>query len=169
MSVKIRLQRGGRHKLPVYSIVVADSHRSRDGKFIERLGYWAPKAKPTEQGLSLTEERLNHWISLGAQPSDVVIRLMVKLGVGPQKLRDDYAAKKQRRIKAEQAVKDFTAKREAGKAAKEAKANEAAEAAAAAEAKAAAEAAAAAEAKAAAEAQAAAAAEAPAAEEQPAA
>ena len=126
MSVKIRLQRGGRHKLPVYSIVVADSHRSRDGKFIERLGFWAPKAKATEQGLSISEERLNHWIGLGAQPSDVVIRLMVKLGVGPQKLREDYAAKKQRRIKAEQFAKDFTAKREAGKAAKEAKAAEAA-------------------------------------------
>ena len=126
MSVKIRLQRGGRNKLPVYSIVVADSHSARDSKFIERLGYWAPKAKATEQGLSLNEERLNHWISVGAQPTDVVLRLMTKLSIGPAKLREDRAARRQRRIKAEDATKAFAAKREAGKAAKEAKAAEAA-------------------------------------------
>lgn len=125
MSVKIRLQRGGRVHLPVYSIIVADSRASRDGKFIERLGFWAPKAKAHEQGLNINEERLNHWIGQGAQPTDVVLRLMVKMGVGSEKIRTTYQAKKQRRIKAEDATKAFAAKREAGKAAKEAKGAEA--------------------------------------------
>lgn len=98
MSVKIRLQRGGRNKLPIYSIVVADSRNARDGKFIERVGLYAPKARGQEVPFKLDAERVEFWVGRGAQVTDVVARLMVKNAVGPQAIRDAFAAKKARRI-----------------------------------------------------------------------
>lgn len=182
MSVKVRLARGGRKALPVYSIVVADSRASRDKKFIERLGFHAPLAKGQTVPFSLNEERLAYWVSKGAQVTDVVARLLVKHNVGPQAVRDAYTKAKARRIKASEVIAaqkavgeklkaDAAAKAEAEAAAAAAKAEAEAAKAAEAEAKAAAEAAAKAEAEAAAAAPAAevvadAAAEAPAAEAQ---
>jgi small subunit ribosomal protein S16 len=156
MAVKIRLARGGRKSLPVYSIVAADSRASRDKKFIERLGFYAPKARGAEVPFSLNDERLTHWVGVGAQVTDVVARLMVKHNVGPEAVRNAFVKAKARRIKAAEVIAaqkavgeklkaDAAAKAEAEAAAAAAKAEaEAAKAAAEAEAKAAAEAAAAA-------------------------
>lgn len=171
MSVKIRLARGGRKKLPIYSIVVADSRESRDGKFIERIGFYAPKARGQEVPFQLDAERVEFWVGRGAQVTDVVARLMVKNSMGPQAVRDALTARKERRIKVAGLVAAKKAKGEELKNAAAAAAEAEAAKKAAAEAKAAEEAAAAA-AKAEAAAAAAAAApaeEAPAAEEQPAA
>jgi small subunit ribosomal protein S16 len=74
--VVIRLSRGGAKKRPFYHIVVADKARSRDGRFIERLGYFNPIAAGKEVRLSLDIERAQHWISQGAQPSDRVKSLI---------------------------------------------------------------------------------------------
>jgi small subunit ribosomal protein S16 len=99
MSVRIRLLRGGRVSLPIYNIVVADSRSARDKKFIERLGFWAPKARGKDVPFSLNEPRLAHWVGHGAQVTDVVARLMVKYQTGPEAVRQAFETKKQRRIK----------------------------------------------------------------------
>ena len=74
--VTIRLARGGSKKRPFYHVVVADSRRARDGRYIERLGYFNPVARGNEEALSLEQERIQHWISKGAQPSDRVKSLL---------------------------------------------------------------------------------------------
>lgn len=74
--VVIRLTRGGAKKRPFYHIVVADKARSRDGRFIERLGYFNPIASGKEIELQLNLERAEYWISKGAQPSDRVKSLI---------------------------------------------------------------------------------------------
>ena len=126
MSVKIRLMRRGRNKLPQYDIVVTDSRRARDKNFIEKIGYHHPLARGAETPFMLDEESLNAWVSKGAQVTDVVARLMVKHNVGPEKVRKGYEAQKQRRIKAHAYVAKVKTDSEAKKAAKEAKAAEAA-------------------------------------------
>jgi small subunit ribosomal protein S16 len=74
--VVIRLSRGGAKKRPFYHVVVADKRRSRDGRFIERLGYYNPLAAGKELPLKLDVERVHHWVALGAQPSDRVKHLL---------------------------------------------------------------------------------------------
>lgn len=74
--VVIRLSRGGAKKRPFYHVIVADKRRSRDGRFIERIGHFNPIASGKEKGLSLNLERAEHWISQGAQPSDRVKSLI---------------------------------------------------------------------------------------------
>jgi len=74
--VTIRLARGGAKKRPFYHIVVADSRRARDGRFIERLGFFNPVAQGNEEKLRLDSDRLNYWVSQGAQPSDRVAKLV---------------------------------------------------------------------------------------------
>ncbi len=76
--VSIRLSRGGSKKRPFYHVVAADSRRSRDGRYIERLGFFNPQAKGGEQTLRPDVERVNYWISKGAQPSDRVSALVKK-------------------------------------------------------------------------------------------
>lgn len=68
--VTIRMARGGAKKRPFYNIVVADSRNARDGRFIERVGFYNPVAKPSE--LNLDRERIQYWLSKGAKPSDTV-------------------------------------------------------------------------------------------------
>lgn len=68
--VVIRLARGGRKKAPVYSVVVADKKSPRNGKFIEKIGYYASTGSDT--GFRIDCERYNYWVSQGAQPSDRV-------------------------------------------------------------------------------------------------
>lgn len=70
--VVIRLARGGVNKRPFYHIVVADRRRARNGRYIERIGYFNPIAAGKEIRLHLDQERANYWISKGAQPSDRV-------------------------------------------------------------------------------------------------
>lgn len=76
MSVKIRLARFGSKKRPVYRMVVADIDAPRDGDFIERVGWYDPRA--TKDGLKVNLERVDHWISQGALPTDKVESLIKK-------------------------------------------------------------------------------------------
>jgi small subunit ribosomal protein S16 len=74
--VVIRLARGGSKKRPFYNIVVADSRERRDGRFIERLGFYNPMAKEGVEGLRVAQDRVTHWVGVGAQVSDTVKRLV---------------------------------------------------------------------------------------------
>lgn len=74
--VKIRLARGGAKKRPFYHIVVADGRNKRDGRYIERLGFFNPGAQGEEERLRMDAERIQHWISQGAQPSERVSKLL---------------------------------------------------------------------------------------------
>jgi len=74
--VTIRMARGGAKKRPFYHIVVTDSRNSRDGRYIERLGFFNPIASGQEEKLRLDNERINYWISKGAQTSDRVSKLI---------------------------------------------------------------------------------------------
>jgi small subunit ribosomal protein S16 len=74
--VVIRLSRGGAKKRPFYNIVVADSRERRDGRFIERLGFYNPVAAGGEEPLRVATDRVTHWASKGAQLSPTVARLV---------------------------------------------------------------------------------------------
>ncbi|HVO06628.1 MAG TPA: 30S ribosomal protein S16 [Burkholderiaceae bacterium] len=74
--VVIRLARGGANKRPFYNIVVAHSRNRRDGRFIERLGFYNPMASGAEQPLRLALDRVSYWSSVGAQLSPTVKRLV---------------------------------------------------------------------------------------------
>jgi len=78
--VIIRLSRGGSKKRPFFHVVVADSRNRRDGRFIERLGFYNPLAGEGHEGLRLELERVGHWQSKGAQLSDTVARLVKLAG-----------------------------------------------------------------------------------------
>ena len=77
--VVIRLARGGAKKRPFYNVVVADSRRARDGRFIERLGFYNPKAPQGQESLRIDRARLEHWQSQGAVLSDTAARLVKQL------------------------------------------------------------------------------------------
>jgi len=79
MAVRIRLARHGRKKNPFYRLVVADSRSPRDGGFIEMLGTYDPMVNPAE--ISVNEERVLHWLGVGALPSDTAKILLKKSGV----------------------------------------------------------------------------------------
>ena len=74
--VVIRLSRGGAKHRPFYNIVVADKRVRRDGRFIERLGFYNPAAKDGEEKLRVAQDRLTYWRGVGAQPSPTVERLL---------------------------------------------------------------------------------------------
>jgi small subunit ribosomal protein S16 len=74
--VTIRLARGGAKKRPFYNIVVADSRYRRDGRFIERIGFYNPLASGNEEVLRLNRDRLAYWKGVGAQVSDTVAKLV---------------------------------------------------------------------------------------------
>lgn len=74
--VTIRMSRGGAKKRPFYQIVVTDSRNRRDGRFIERLGFFNPVARGNEERLRIDRERVEHWLSKGAQTSDRVASLL---------------------------------------------------------------------------------------------
>jgi small subunit ribosomal protein S16 len=78
--VVIRLARGGAKKRPFYNLVVADSRDPRDGRFIERVGFYNPVASSGDVKLRIDLARLSHWESKGAQPSDTVKRLVKQFG-----------------------------------------------------------------------------------------
>ncbi len=77
--VTIRLARGGSKKRPFYHIHVSDSRNPRDGRYLERIGYYNPIASGDEERLKLDLERLDHWVGLGAQPSDRIAKLVKDL------------------------------------------------------------------------------------------
>ena len=74
MAVKLRLQRFGTKKRPYYRIVAADSRMPRDGRFLEQVGTYDPMTEPAN--LRIKDDRLDHWLSVGAQPSDTVASLV---------------------------------------------------------------------------------------------
>ncbi|MDK2124036.1 30S ribosomal protein S16 [Parachitinimonas caeni] len=74
--VVIRLSRGGAKNRPFYNVVVTDSRNRRDGRFIERVGFYNPVAAEGTEGVRLSLDRINHWISNGAQLSDSVAKLV---------------------------------------------------------------------------------------------
>jgi small subunit ribosomal protein S16 len=93
MAVKLRLRRVGRKKNPVYRIIAADSRSPRDGRFLEILGQYAPRQG--EGALNLDTERVNHWLDVGAQPTDTVRSLLRKAGVLKQRHETRLASKLQ--------------------------------------------------------------------------
>lgn len=74
--VTIRLQRSGAKKRPFYQMVVADSRNARDGRFIEKVGFFNPVARGQEEKLRVDVDRIEHWVSKGAQLSDRVAKLV---------------------------------------------------------------------------------------------
>ena len=90
MSMKIRLARGGSKKRPFYRIVAADSRMPRDGRFIEKLGTYNPLLpKDSEERVKMDVERVQYWISQGAQPTDRVARMLEAAGVTPKTERSN--------------------------------------------------------------------------------
>ena len=88
MAMKIRLARGGSKKRPFYSIVAADSRMTRDGRFIEKLGTYAPLLpKDSEERIKMNMDRIQYWLSQGAQPTDRVARFLEAADVLPKKDR----------------------------------------------------------------------------------
>jgi small subunit ribosomal protein S16 len=80
--LKIRLARGGAKKRPYYSIVVADSHSPRDGRFIEKVGAYDPLlSKDNDKRVTLNSERITAWLAKGAQPTDRVARFLAVQGL----------------------------------------------------------------------------------------
>jgi small subunit ribosomal protein S16 len=82
--VIIRLARGGAKKTPFYNVVVADSRNRRDGRFIERVGFYNPSASANAEGLRIDLARVAHWQNNGAQLSDTVARLVKFHAKGPE-------------------------------------------------------------------------------------
>jgi small subunit ribosomal protein S16 len=74
--VSIRLARGGSKRRPFYHVVVSDSRRPRDGKYIERVGFFNPSAQGEAEELRLNSDRIDYWVSKGAQPSERVTSLI---------------------------------------------------------------------------------------------
>lgn len=74
--VTIRLSRGGSKKRPFYHLTVTDSRKARDGRFIERVGFFNPVARGQEERLRIDRERIEHWVGLGAQVSGRVNTLL---------------------------------------------------------------------------------------------
>ena len=90
MSLKIRLARGGTKKRPFYQIVIADARAPRDGRFIEKLGTFNPLlAKDNEARVVLDVERAKHWLSVGAQPTDRVLRFLDVAGIMNREARNN--------------------------------------------------------------------------------
>lgn len=95
--VVIRLSRSGAKKRPFYHVVVADKRFSRDGRRIERVGYYNPIAAGKEIRLQMDMERIMHWLSLGAQPSERVASLIKDVQKGPEAVAAEFAKKAEKR------------------------------------------------------------------------
>lgn len=81
MAVVLRLKRFGRLNYPTYRVCVADARFPRDGRVIETLGYYLPKTARTDDQVKLNGERVSHWLSVGAQPSETVTGLIKRAGI----------------------------------------------------------------------------------------
>ncbi|MFT7227519.1 MAG: small subunit ribosomal protein S16 [Methylophilaceae bacterium] len=110
--VVIRLSRGGSKKTPFFNLVVADSRNRRDGRFIERVGFYNPSASGQAEALRVDQARVDYWTGVGAQPSDTVKRLVKLHATGPEGMAK---AKAKDEVKAE-AAKAKVAAAEAAKA-----------------------------------------------------
>ena len=129
MPVRIRLARGGAKKRPFYRIVVADSRRSRDGKFIDQVGTYNPMLpKDSPERVKIDVEKTKDWIEKGAQPSDRVILFLSKLDVVEKPVITEKTKKHLPKKKAQERLAAAKEKEEAAKAEAEAPAEAAAEA-----------------------------------------
>lgn len=128
MSLVIRMARAGTKKRPFYHIVLADSRSPRDGRFIERLGYYNPLLpKDKEERLKLDLDKVKAWMVKGAQPSDRVSRFLDAAGILKREKRNNpekAIPRKDRKAAKEEALKVKEAADAAAKAAAQAKANE---------------------------------------------
>ncbi len=124
--LKLRLSRGGTKKRPVYKVVVADSRFARDGRFIEKLGYFNPLLpKDKKERIGLEAERIKYWLGQGAQPTTRVARIlgenelipMPKNGNNPNKAIPKKERKKEAEAPKAEAPKAAAPKAEAPKAA----------------------------------------------------
>mmetsp|Transcript_7722 Transcript_7722/g.15412 ORF Transcript_7722/g.15412 Transcript_7722/m.15412 type:complete len:138 (+) Transcript_7722:176-589(+) len=108
MTVRLRLQRLGRKKAPFYRLVSCDSRSKRDGKFLEVLGTYDPIVKQGQKEVRINVERCRYWLGVGAQPSDVVKRLLGQFGVLPphvhKRQRQSSIPKSQREFSTEAAA-----------------------------------------------------------------
>jgi len=121
MSLVIRMARAGTKKRPFYHIVVADSRSPRDGRFIERLGYFNPLLpKEKTERLKLDLDKVKDWMKKGAQPSDRVLRFLDAAGIAKRPARSNPTQaipRKERKAQAEEALKAKEAAEAAAKAA----------------------------------------------------
>lgn len=116
MALKIRLSRGGAKKRPYYRIVVAEATAPRDGRFIEKIGTFnplLPKERP--ERLTLDQERAKHWLKVGAQPTDRVLRMLDGLGLMKREARNNpiKAQPGKKRLEREKAQAEAAAKAQA--------------------------------------------------------
>ena len=120
MSLKIRLARAGTKKRPFYHIVIADSRSPRDGRFIERIGYFNPLLpKEKTERLKLDLEKVKAWMAKGALPTDRVLRFLDQAGVMTREKRNNperAIPRKERKVQAEAKEKEKEAAKEAAKA-----------------------------------------------------
>lgn len=93
--IKIRLSRGGRTNLPYYRILVTNSTSPRDSKFLEKVGTYNPLLGETdEKRVTIDKERIEYWLSVGAQPTEKVAKFLINLGVkGAEKYKPDFKPK----------------------------------------------------------------------------
>jgi len=89
MSLKIRLARAGTKKRPYYHVVIADARSPRDGRFIEKIGTYDPKLEDKSKRVTLINERVAHWLSVGAQPTDRVARFVDAAGLKTREARNN--------------------------------------------------------------------------------
>jgi small subunit ribosomal protein S16 len=89
MSLKLRLARAGTKKRPYYHIVVADARSPRDGRFIERIGTYDPVLADVSKRVNVVAERAQHWLSVGAQPTDRVLRFLDAAGLLKREARNN--------------------------------------------------------------------------------
>jgi small subunit ribosomal protein S16 len=123
MALKIRLSRGGAKKRPFYHVVVADSRSPRDGRFIERVGTYNPMVpKDHPERITLKDERIKHWMSVGALPSDRVARFLADAGMGEKPVVREQTKQHMPKAKAQERMQEAE---DAAKAAVEAPAEEA--------------------------------------------
>ena len=120
MSLKIRLARAGTKKRPFYHIVIADSRSPRDGRFIERIGYFNPLLpKEKTERLKLDLDKVKAWLAKGALPTDRVLRFLDQAGVMTREKRNNperAIPRKERKVQAEAKEKEKEAAKEAAKA-----------------------------------------------------
>jgi len=101
--LKIRMSRGGAKKRPVYKIVVADSRKPRDGRFIEKVGFFNPLLpKDKKERLSLDIERIKYWLEKGARPSDRIARFLGEANVIPKPAQKNNPIKAKPKKKAQE-------------------------------------------------------------------
>jgi small subunit ribosomal protein S16 len=107
MSLRIRLARGGAKKRPYYRIVIADSRMPRDGRFIERVGSYNPMLpKDHSDRIVLKEDRIRHWLSVGAQPSDRVARFLGAAEIAAVPAIPEQTKKSQPKAKAQERLRE---------------------------------------------------------------